>query len=60
MQTGGTSWQVPTGRRDGRVSIANEANTLPGPDLSVDQQRDRFAQEGLNLKDLVTLVGILL
>ncbi|XP_059650112.1 peroxidase N1-like [Cornus florida] len=53
----GASWAVPTGRRDGRVSLASEANNLPGFRDSVDVQKDKFAAKGLNTQDLVTLVG---
>ncbi|KAJ1434943.1 Secretory peroxidase [Sesbania bispinosa] len=55
--SGGVSWQVPTGRRDGRVSQASEVNDLPGPSDSVAVQKQKFAAMGLNTQDLVTLVG---
>ncbi|CAK8530289.1 unnamed protein product [Lathyrus sativus] len=55
--SGGLSWQVPTGRRDGRVSQASDVNNLPGPGDSVDVQKQKFAAKGLNTQDLVTLVG---
>ncbi|GAU40095.1 hypothetical protein TSUD_389450, partial [Trifolium subterraneum] len=55
--SGGLSWQVPTGRRDGRVSQASDANDLPRPTDSVDVQKQKFATKGLNAQDLVTLVG---
>lgn len=51
------SWQVATGRRDGRVSHASDANDLPAPFDSVDLQKQKFAAFGLNTQDLVTLVG---
>jgi peroxidase len=57
LQSGGLSWQVPTGRRDGRVSQASDANNLPGPSDSVDVQKQKFTAKGLNTQDLVTLVG---
>ena len=57
LQTGGLNYQVPTGRRDGRVSNASEVLDLPGPRDSVDVQKKKFAAKGLNTKDLVTLVG---
>ncbi|GAU40097.1 hypothetical protein TSUD_389470 [Trifolium subterraneum] len=49
--------QVPTGRRDGRVSQASGVNNLPAPSDSVDVQKRKFAEKGLNTQDLVTLVG---
>jgi peroxidase len=55
--SGGLSWQVPTGRRDGRVSQASDVNNLPGPSDSVDVQKQKFTAKGLNTQDLVTLVG---
>ena len=57
LQTGGLNYQVPTGRRDGRVSQASEVLDLPGPRDSVDVQRQKFAAKGLNTRDLVILVG---
>ncbi|KAL4281958.1 hypothetical protein GQ457_03G004670 [Hibiscus cannabinus] len=55
--TGGASWAVPTGRRDGTVSQASDAANLPGFRDSVDLQKQKFAAKGLNTQDLVTLVG---
>ncbi|KAI4296344.1 hypothetical protein L6164_036310 [Bauhinia variegata] len=55
--SGGVSWQVPTGRKDGRVSKASDAGNLPSPFDSVDVQKNKFSDKGLNTQDLVTLVG---
>lgn len=57
FQIGGTSWEVPTGRRDGLVSLASDAANMPGPEDSIDDQIKKFADKGLNIEDLVTLVG---
>ncbi|KAI3694449.1 hypothetical protein L1987_77414 [Smallanthus sonchifolius] len=57
VQSGGSGWAVPTGRRDGLVSLASDVVTFPGPRSSVDVQIKMFANKGLNIKDLVTLVG---
>lgn len=57
LQTIGPTWQVPTGRRDGRVSLATDAANLPGFTDSIDVQKQKFAAKGLNTQDLVTLVG---
>ncbi|KAL5713536.1 peroxidase [Ranunculus cassubicifolius] len=57
VATGGASWQVPTGRRDGRISLAADAANLPGPRDSVDLQKQKFAAIGLSTQDLVVLVG---
>ncbi|XP_077214093.1 cationic peroxidase 2-like [Tasmannia lanceolata] len=54
--TSGASWGVPTGRRDGRVSSASDVD-LPGPSDSIDEQKKKFSDRGLNTQDLVTLVG---
>ncbi|CAA0406350.1 unnamed protein product [Arabidopsis thaliana] len=55
--TNGQSWQVPTGRRDGRVSLASNVNNLPSPSDSLAIQQRKFAAFRLNTRDLVTLVG---
>ncbi|RAL49470.1 hypothetical protein DM860_012903 [Cuscuta australis] len=55
--TGGLGWEVPTGRRDGRVSLAADTANLPGFTDSVDVQKQKFADKGLNTQDLVSLVG---
>ncbi|XP_013590605.1 peroxidase 62 isoform X2 [Brassica napus] len=56
--TKGQSWQVPTGRRDGRVSLATNVNNLPSPSDSVVVQQRKFAAFRLNTRDLVALVGM--
>lgn len=58
MQSGGPWWVVPVGRRDGRVSLANETTAaLPGPTASFDQLKQAFHGRGLSTKDLVALSG---
>ncbi|KAG6421113.1 hypothetical protein SASPL_117662 [Salvia splendens] len=57
--SGGPSWGVPTGRRDGRVSLSSDTSNLPGPADSVAVQRQKFAAKGLDDHDLVTLVAFL-
>lgn len=57
MQMNGPSWAVPTGRRDGRVSLASDVTNLPSFNDSVDVQKKKFADLGLNALDLVALVG---
>eukprot|EP00249_Psilotum_nudum_P036247 c6645_g1_i1 orf=395-1873(-) len=54
---GGPSYQVPTGRRDGRVSLKTEADNLPSPDFPLEQAREAFFEKGLNTQDYVTLLG---
>nr|WDE17980.1 peroxidase 12 [Litchi chinensis] len=53
----GPSWDVPTGRRDGRISSSSQASNLPSPLDSIAVQRQKFAAKGLDDHDLVTLVG---
>ncbi|KAJ8768291.1 hypothetical protein K2173_021231 [Erythroxylum novogranatense] len=55
--SGGPSWSVPTGRRDGRVSSSSQASNLPSPLDSIAVQKQKFAAKGLDDHDLVTLVG---
>ncbi|KAJ8550005.1 hypothetical protein K7X08_033712 [Anisodus acutangulus] len=55
--SGGPSWGVPTGRRDGRNSSSSEALNLPSPFDTIEVQRSKFAAKGLDDHDLVTLVG---
>ncbi|KAM5573360.1 cationic peroxidase 2 [Rosa sericea] len=55
--TKGIDWKVPTGRLDGRVSLASETSALPGFRDSMKVQKDKFKNLGLNTQDLVTLVG---
>ncbi|XLS71773.1 hypothetical protein HN51_028638 [Arachis hypogaea] len=35
------SWQVPTGRKDGRVSQASDVNNLPAPTNFIDVQKQK-------------------
>ncbi|KAL5547857.1 hypothetical protein UlMin_003088 [Ulmus minor] len=53
----GPSWAVPTGRRDGRVSLKSQVSSLPSPLDSIAVQLQKFDAKGLDAHDLVTLVG---
>ncbi|CAN1783686.1 Peroxidase 3, partial [Linum perenne] len=56
--TGGPTWRVPTGRRDGRISNASEAlNAIPPPTSNITTLQTLFGNVGLNLKDLTLLSG---
>ncbi|XP_074590457.1 peroxidase 64-like [Curcuma longa] len=55
--SGGPAWEVPQGRRDGRVSRANETTQLPAPTFNFTQLKQSFSQRGLSTKDLVVLSG---
>ncbi|CAN6226276.1 unnamed protein product [Urochloa humidicola] len=48
---------MPAGRLDGRESFASETNQLPGPDSTLSQLQDMFANQGLDTADMVTLSG---
>nr|GEV98781.1 peroxidase N1-like [Tanacetum cinerariifolium] len=55
--TGGRSWPVPLGRRDGLVSRASDTANLPAFNDAMTVQIQKFADKGLNIQDLVILVG---
>ncbi|XP_047150447.1 peroxidase 3-like [Vigna umbellata] len=58
VATGGPFWKVPTGRRDGVVSILEEArDNIPAPFDNITTLQTLFANQGLDLKDLVLLSG---
>ncbi|KAL6329797.1 hypothetical protein AAG906_037504 [Vitis piasezkii] len=44
--TNGPRWLVPTGRRDGRVSLASDTNNLPGFTESIASRKEKFADKG--------------
>ncbi|XP_010271617.1 PREDICTED: peroxidase 27-like [Nelumbo nucifera] len=54
----GPFWEVPTGRRDGRVSIDSEiTENLPPPSSNITRLKTSFKSKGLSTKDLVVLSG---
>lgn len=57
IQSGGPSWDVPKGRKDGRTSLASETIQLPAPTFNISQLKQSFAQRGLSLDDLAALSG---
>ncbi|KAJ0796266.1 putative peroxidase [Helianthus annuus] len=57
VQTGGTGWPVPLGRRDGLVSRAADTANLPAFNDPVSVQVRKFTDKGLNTQDLVALSG---
>ncbi|KAE9617259.1 putative peroxidase [Lupinus albus] len=55
--SGGPTWDVPKGRKDGRISKAIETKQLPAPTFNISQLEQSFSQRGLSLDDLVALSG---
>ncbi|CAN1158949.1 Peroxidase 66 [Linum perenne] len=55
--SGGPSWNVQKGRKDGRISKASDTINLPAPTFNVTQLIQAFANRSLALKDLVALSG---
>ncbi|CAK9143961.1 unnamed protein product [Ilex paraguariensis] len=54
---GGPFWMVPYGRKDGRISIAKEAETVPMGHEKITDLIELFQSKGLNVLDLVVLSG---
>ncbi|KAL5707837.1 peroxidase [Ranunculus cassubicifolius] len=58
LLSGGPSWKVPLGRRDGLISNQTLANSvLPSPFETTDQITAKFVAVGLNITDVVSLSG---
>lgn len=56
--SGGTSYSVPAGRRDGNVSLASEViGNLPGPLFNLNQLTQNFANKGFSQSEMITLSG---
>ncbi|KAL4577002.1 hypothetical protein LXL04_013103 [Taraxacum kok-saghyz] len=53
----GPWWNVLKGRKDGRVSLANETINLPSPFSNTSTLIQSFGKRGLGVKDLVALSG---
>jgi peroxidase len=54
---GGPFWEVPFGRKDGKISLAKEANLVPQGHENITGLIGFFKERGLDMLDLVTLSG---
>ncbi|KAG8363948.1 hypothetical protein BUALT_Bualt19G0075400 [Buddleja alternifolia] len=51
-------YTVPSGRRDGKISLENDVTkNLPPPSLNAKQLEQNFERKGLSLEEMVTLSG---
>eukprot|EP00249_Psilotum_nudum_P036691 c8404_g1_i1 orf=3-581(-) len=58
VQSGGPSWTVPLGRRDGRKSTAADAATnIPSSQSNAQTLINIFGSKGFTIRDVVTLSG---
>nr|GEV22611.1 peroxidase 5-like [Tanacetum cinerariifolium] len=55
--TGGLGYDVPAGRRDGRVSLIAETRALPPSTANLNQLTQMFSTHGLTQEEMVTLSG---
>ncbi|KAI4301569.1 hypothetical protein L6164_034834 [Bauhinia variegata] len=57
-KAGNINYDVPAGRRDGRVSVSNEVpQNLPRPSFNAQQLVNNFKRKGLSVDEMVILSG---
>ncbi|KAL5700696.1 peroxidase [Ranunculus cassubicifolius] len=57
-KVGGIKYDVPSGRRDGRISLKTDVSAnLPSAYFNAKQLSDNFAKKGLSVDEMVTLSG---
>ncbi|KAG6485617.1 peroxidase 5-like isoform X1 [Zingiber officinale] len=54
---GGIHYEVPSGRRDGRISVASDTDILPSPDFKLSKLTDLFVSKGLSQSEMIVLSG---
>ncbi|XP_042428820.1 peroxidase 5-like [Zingiber officinale] len=54
---GGIHYEVPSGRRDGRISVASDTDILPSPDFKLAKLTDLFVSKGLSQSEMIVLSG---
>ncbi|XP_073301851.1 peroxidase 7 [Primulina huaijiensis] len=57
VSAGGPFWMVPYGRKDGRISLHKEADSVPMGHERITDLVELFQSKGLNVLDLVVLSG---
>ncbi|KAL9314800.1 hypothetical protein ACSQ67_020252 [Phaseolus vulgaris] len=57
FEVGGPYWDVPYGRRDGKVSLAEEAALVPMGHENITSMIEFFQSRGMTVLDLVALSG---
>lgn len=56
IQAGGSRYNIQTGRRDGKISLARNVD-LPSPTIPIAQSIAAFQKKGLSVTDMVLLLG---
>lgn len=58
LKLGGITYSVPSGRRDGRISLSSDIpQNLPAPSFNTSQLEASFKRKGFSLDEMVTLSG---